>query len=100
MIENRKIASLTPVRSFLKVLSEIIGISPSALSRRHDAARRKLGDNANTSKLASKIIDKYLHSDHAKKYRIFYGSQPRRSSNAAKPSSWTVLFTKLLDDRI
>ena len=43
----------------MKVLSEIIGISPSALSRRHDAARRKLHDNANTSKLASEIIQKY-----------------------------------------
>jgi len=43
----------------MKVLSEIIGISPSALSRRHDAARRKLRDNANTSKLASEIIEKY-----------------------------------------
>jgi putative transposase len=40
-------------------LSELIGISPSALSRRHDAARRKLRDNASTSKLASKIIKKY-----------------------------------------
>jgi len=43
----------------MKVLSEIIGISPSALSRRHDAARRKLRDKANTSKLASEIIEKY-----------------------------------------
>lgn len=43
----------------MKLLSEIIGISPSALSRRHDAARRKLRDNTNTSKLASKIIEKY-----------------------------------------
>ena len=43
----------------MKVLSEIIGISPSALSRRHDAARQKLRDNANTSKLASEIIEKY-----------------------------------------
>jgi len=43
----------------MKVLSEIIGISPSALSRRHDAARRKLRDHANTSKLASEIIEKY-----------------------------------------
>ena len=37
----------------MKVLWEIIAISPSALSRRHDAARRKLRDNANTSQLAS-----------------------------------------------
>ena len=43
----------------MKVLSGIIGISPSALSRRHDAARRELRDNANTSKLASEIIEKY-----------------------------------------
>jgi len=40
----------------MKVLAGIIGISPSALSRRHDAARRKLRDNANTSKLVSEII--------------------------------------------
>ncbi len=40
----------------MRVLSQIIGISPSALSRRHDAARRKLRDNANTRKLVSKII--------------------------------------------
>jgi len=43
----------------MKLLSEIIGISPSALSRRHDAARRKLRDNASTSKLASEVIQKY-----------------------------------------
>jgi len=43
----------------MKALSEIIGISRSALSRRHNAARRKLCDNANTSKLASEIIQKY-----------------------------------------
>ena len=43
----------------MKVLSEIIGISPSALSRRHDAARLKVRDNANTSKLASEIIQQY-----------------------------------------
>jgi REP element-mobilizing transposase RayT len=43
----------------MKVLSEIIGISPSALSRRHDAARQKLRDNVNTSKLASQIIQHY-----------------------------------------
>lgn len=42
----------------LKVLSEIIGISPSALSRRHDAARRKLR-TANTRKLLSAIIQQY-----------------------------------------
>ena len=47
----------------MKVLSEIIGISPSALSRRHDAARRKLRDNASTSKLASEIIRHYLSSE-------------------------------------
>jgi hypothetical protein len=43
----------------MRVLSEIIGISPSALSRRHDAARRKVRENANTSKLASEIIQEY-----------------------------------------
>jgi REP element-mobilizing transposase RayT len=47
----------------MKVLSEIIGISPSALSRRHDAARRKVRDNANTSKLASEIIRHYLSGE-------------------------------------
>lgn len=40
-------------------LSEIIGVSPSALSRRHDAAREKLRDNVNTRKLASQIIQQY-----------------------------------------
>jgi hypothetical protein len=43
----------------MKLLAEIIGISPSALSRRHDAAQRKVRDNANTSKLAPEIIEKY-----------------------------------------
>jgi len=43
----------------MKLLSEIIGISPSALSRRHDAARRKLRANAGTSKLASEVIKEY-----------------------------------------
>jgi hypothetical protein len=47
----------------MKMLSEMIGISPSALSRRHDAARRKLRDNANTSKLASQIIQQYQSSE-------------------------------------
>ena len=47
----------------MKLLSEIIGISPSALSRRHDAARRKLRDNANTSKVASEIIRHYLSGE-------------------------------------
>jgi putative transposase len=47
----------------MKLLSEIIGISPSALSRRHDAARRKLRDNANTGKLASEIICHYLSGE-------------------------------------
>jgi hypothetical protein len=32
---------------------------PSALSRRHDAARRKLRADSSISKLASKIIQKY-----------------------------------------
>jgi len=43
-----------------KLLSEIIGISPSALSRRHDAAQRKLRDSANTRMLSSEIIRHYL----------------------------------------
>jgi len=47
----------------MKLLSEIIGISPSALSRRHDAARRKVRDNANTSKLASEITRHYLSGE-------------------------------------
>jgi hypothetical protein len=47
----------------MKVLSGLIGVSPSALSRRHDAARRKLHDNANTSKLASEIMQKYSNGD-------------------------------------
>jgi REP element-mobilizing transposase RayT len=42
----------------MKVLWEIIGISPSALSRRHDAARRKLR-TASTRKLVSEIIQQY-----------------------------------------
>jgi len=42
-----------------KVLSEIIGISPSALGRRHEAARLKVRDNVNISKLASEIIQQY-----------------------------------------
>lgn len=47
----------------MKVLSEIIDISPSALSRWHDAARRKVRDNANTSKLVSEIIRDYLSGE-------------------------------------
>lgn len=43
----------------MKALSETIGISPSALSRRHDAARLKVRDNVNTCKLASEIIQHY-----------------------------------------
>jgi hypothetical protein len=43
----------------MKVLSEIIGISPSSLSRRHDAARLKARDNANINKLAAEIIQEY-----------------------------------------
>jgi len=46
-----------------KLLAEIIGISPSALSRRHDAARRKVRDNANTGKLASEIFRHYLSGE-------------------------------------
>ena len=44
----------------MKVLSEIIGISPSALSRRHDAVRRTVREEANISKLASEIIQQYM----------------------------------------
>ena len=47
----------------MKLLAETIGISPSALSRPHDAARRKVHDNANTSKLASEIILHYLSGE-------------------------------------
>jgi putative transposase len=47
----------------MKVLSDLIGVSPSALSRRHDAARRKLRDNANTSNLASEIMEKYSYGE-------------------------------------
>jgi hypothetical protein len=47
----------------MKVLSDLIGVSPSALSRRHDAARRKLRDNANTSTLASEIMEKYSNGE-------------------------------------
>jgi putative transposase len=43
----------------MRVLSETIGISPSALSRRHDAARLKVRDNVNTLKMASEIIQHY-----------------------------------------
>ncbi len=47
----------------MKVLSAIIGISPSALSRRHDAARLKVRVNLNTSKLASEIIEQYKRGE-------------------------------------
>jgi len=43
----------------MKVLSEIIGISSSAISRRHDAVRVKVRANVNTKKLASEIIQQY-----------------------------------------
>ena len=43
----------------MKVLSEIIGISSSAMSRRHDAVRLKVRDNENSKKLASEIIQEY-----------------------------------------
>jgi putative transposase len=46
-----------------KVLAETIGISPSALSRRHDAARLKVRDNVNASKLASEIVKQYWRRD-------------------------------------
>ena len=47
----------------MQVLSEIVGISRSALSRRYDAARLKARTNANTSKLRSKIIDHYSNGN-------------------------------------
>ena len=47
----------------MKLLWEIIGISPSALSRRHDAARLKMRDNANTNKLASEIVQQYRNGE-------------------------------------
>jgi len=43
----------------MKILSEIIGISSSALSRRHDAVRLEVRDNENANKLASEIIQQY-----------------------------------------
>ncbi len=45
-----------------KALSEIIGISPSALSRRHDAARLKMRHNVDISKLAAEIARQYWSS--------------------------------------
>jgi len=47
----------------MKELSEIIGISLSALSRRHDAARQKVRDNFNTSKLAWEIFQHYRNGE-------------------------------------
>lgn len=43
----------------MKVLSETMGLSLSAVSRRHDAVRRKLRDDPHTNKLASEIIQRY-----------------------------------------
>ncbi len=60
-IMAKEMLTLTGLRmgSSIKVLSEVIGISPSALSRRHEAARQKLRHNVNTSKLVSQIIQRY-----------------------------------------
>jgi REP element-mobilizing transposase RayT len=46
-----------------KVLAETAGISPSSLSRRHDAARLKVRDNVKVSKLASEIVKQYRSGD-------------------------------------
>jgi hypothetical protein len=46
-----------------KVLAEIAGISPSSLSRRHDAALLKVRDNVKVSKLASEIVKQYRSGD-------------------------------------
>lgn len=48
----------------MKVLSEIIGISSSTLSRRHDAARLKLRADAKINKVASEIIQHYRTSEN------------------------------------
>jgi 4-hydroxyphenylpyruvate dioxygenase-like putative hemolysin len=45
------------------MLSEIIGISSSALSRRCDAVRLKLEENVNTRDLAADIIKQYQVSN-------------------------------------
>jgi putative transposase len=45
-----------------KMLAEIIGISPSALSRRHDAARLKMSYDVDISKLAAEIGRQYWSS--------------------------------------
>ena len=46
----------------MRVLSKVIGISPSALSRRHDAARIKVRGDTNFSNLTSEISKEYLRS--------------------------------------
>jgi hypothetical protein len=46
-----------------KVLAETAGISPSSLSRRHDAALLKVRDNVKVSKLASEIVKQYRSGD-------------------------------------
>jgi len=43
----------------LKTLSQITGLSSSAVSRRHDAARFKMRENEETSKLAGSISKEY-----------------------------------------
>jgi REP element-mobilizing transposase RayT len=43
----------------MKVLSDVLGVSRSALSRRHDAARLKVRGSVRISKLRSEIIEHY-----------------------------------------
>ena len=46
-----------------RMLSEIIGISSSALSRRSDAVRQKVQENVETRDLATDIIKQYRRSN-------------------------------------
>jgi len=46
-----------------RVLAETAGISPSSLSRRHEAARLKVRNNVEVSKLVSDIVKQYRSGD-------------------------------------
>jgi|SRR5215510_2707610 len=48
----------TELGASLKILSGVVGLSSSAVSRRHDAARLRACENREISKLADKIIKK------------------------------------------
>jgi len=50
----------------LKLLSEITGISSSAVSRRHDAAKFKVRNNKELSKLAASINEQYHRVENRK----------------------------------